>query len=223
MKRMFRVVCAHPTYIVALLLVAAPASRAAVFERDWKTAGDGLLTYDDVNQREWLDIPESLLSQFPGTTLEIKYQAVVAELLPSGMFEGFTPADANDVVALAQSAGIDTGTTDFAANHASAQRLIELLGPTDVFPPSGLALTRGLLDELDPDCNCRLIANIAVGPSGAGLNFFSVAEYGDDRPAEITGVFLYRASIPEPSTIFLATCSLLGVLAARILHRTTLD
>jgi hypothetical protein len=38
---------------------------AGVFSRDWKTPGDGLLTYDDVNQREWLDLSVSRLDQFP--------------------------------------------------------------------------------------------------------------------------------------------------------------
>ena len=37
-------------------LLAANLCSAAVFERDWKTPGDGLLTYDDVNRREWLDL-----------------------------------------------------------------------------------------------------------------------------------------------------------------------
>lgn len=47
------------------LLWAAPLF-AAVIERDWQTPGDGLLTYDNVSQPEWLDLSQTLLSQFPG-------------------------------------------------------------------------------------------------------------------------------------------------------------
>jgi hypothetical protein len=45
--------------------VGQPA-RGAVFERDWQTPGDGLLTYDDVNRREWLDVTQTQLWLFPG-------------------------------------------------------------------------------------------------------------------------------------------------------------
>ena len=46
-----------------LLLLLLPTSlNAAVIERDWQTPGDGLLTFDTVNQREWLDLSETLLS-----------------------------------------------------------------------------------------------------------------------------------------------------------------
>ena len=41
------------------LVLAAVQSQAAVFERDWLAPGDGLLTYDDVNKREWLDLSVS--------------------------------------------------------------------------------------------------------------------------------------------------------------------
>jgi hypothetical protein len=39
-------------------------ARSEVISRGWKTPRDGLLTYDDVNRREWLDLTESVLSQF---------------------------------------------------------------------------------------------------------------------------------------------------------------
>jgi len=58
------------TLAALLALSCAPASQAAVFERDWKEPGDGLLTYDDVNQREWLDVPLSLLVHFPSPRLD---------------------------------------------------------------------------------------------------------------------------------------------------------
>ena len=41
-------------------------AQAAAIERDWKTPGDGLLTYDDVSKRGWLDLTETQLFKFPG-------------------------------------------------------------------------------------------------------------------------------------------------------------
>jgi hypothetical protein len=76
-------------FLAALHIVFVYSANAAVFERDWQTPDDGLLTYDDVNRREWLDVSQSLLIQFPGSTLEQRYQSALAELAPGGMFEGF--------------------------------------------------------------------------------------------------------------------------------------
>jgi hypothetical protein len=86
------------------LVCCIGSADAAIFQRDWKAPGDGLLTYDDVNQRVWLDVTESQLSKFP----EPRLDNALAELAPGGMFNGFTFAKRNDVFALAQSAGIDT-------------------------------------------------------------------------------------------------------------------
>jgi hypothetical protein len=93
------------TAVVSLCVTSDTVSvDAAVFERDWKAPGDGLLTYDDVNRREWLDLSQSELSQFPYPFLE----PALAELTPGGRFEGFQWATGDDVIALAESAGIDT-------------------------------------------------------------------------------------------------------------------
>ena len=89
----------------AILLTANPLS-AAVFERDWKTPGDGLLTYDDVNQREWLDLTETQLFRFPGGSLEEQHQAVLAELGPNGQFTGFVASTRDNVFGLANPRGL---------------------------------------------------------------------------------------------------------------------
>jgi len=112
--------------LTTMLVSAAHPADAAVFERDWQTPGDGLLTYDDVNQREWLDLSVSRLDQFP----EARLENAVAEIAPGGLFEGFTWAKRDDVTALAQSAGIDTSTTDGAINQSAVSDVISLLGVT---------------------------------------------------------------------------------------------
>ena len=96
------------------------------------TPGDGLLTFDDVNKREWLDLSESLLEQFPGDNLEENYQSVVTETGVSGIFEGFSVAKGDDAEALAISAGIDIVLRSglFEHNLIPTTNIINLLGVT---------------------------------------------------------------------------------------------
>ena len=112
-------------------IIAGPyaISHAAVIARDWQTPGDKLLTYDEVNRREWLDLSVSDTTLYFGT-VEMKYQAVIARTAPGGDLVGFEPANHADVVALGASAGIDTGTSNFAVNQQAAFDLIELVGLT---------------------------------------------------------------------------------------------
>ena len=93
-------------FSLMLLFPCIHSASAAVFERDWQSPGDGLLTYDDVNRREWLDLSVSRLDQFPEPRLE----NAVAEIAPDGLFEGFKWAKRHHVISFAESAGIDTTT-----------------------------------------------------------------------------------------------------------------
>lgn len=83
-------------FLTFSLLMPIGVASAGVFERDWKAPGDGLLTYDDVNQREWLDVTVSSLNQFP----EPRLDNAVAEIATGGRFAGFTWAKRRDVIAL---------------------------------------------------------------------------------------------------------------------------
>jgi hypothetical protein len=184
----------------ALFALNAPLS-AAVFERDWKTPGDGLLTYDDGGQREWLDLTETQMFKFPGAAVEEKYQAIINETAPGGMFAGFTPGVRTDVIALAVSAGIDPGSFDGTdgSNGIPSRALIELLSPThfDSGPPESLAST-GFLNEFDGAD--RLLGTIFVGIDGrTGLPRGGVTFFVNRQGQESSGAWLYR-QIPEPST-----------------------
>ena len=180
------------------------ATRAAVLERDWKTPGDGLLTYDDVNRREWLDVGVSLLDQFGPGTYEQRYQQAAAETMAGGAFEGFTVADRADVTALAQSAGIDISSQEFVTNDTASANLIRLLGPTFSLT-EGRTLAMGFLDELFPPPGAfRQIAEFNNDPpeisnnGSAGLSFRSVNS--DFVQPSTVGVMLFR-QIPEPATL----------------------
>lgn len=188
--------------LIALSLVCAEAS-AAVFERDWKTPGDGLLTYDDVSGREWLDLSVSLLSdQFPGVDREAKYQYVAGQTASDGLFAGFSIARREDVIALAQSAGIDTTSLDRSINFTPTRLLQELLSVTHYFPSSDSRLAIGLINELSPPppITRRVSASFLDLPQsgGNGSTGLQISVSHTEFPAIPPGVMLYRTAVPEP-------------------------
>jgi hypothetical protein len=183
--------------LIALCSCVIGEASAAVFEHDWKTPADGLLTYDDVSQREWLDVTQSILEQFPGVTLEEKFQQAIVEIRPGGRFEGFRLPVVNDVLSLAGSAGINTTTSDFATNSVAVSRLIQLLGPTLGSPP-GYARTQGVLNSFavhPPGIPFRGAMLLEYDPPSRAR--FDPSTINDLRP-EYTGIMLYRI-VPEPS------------------------
>lgn len=197
---------------------------AAVFERDWKASGDGLLTYDDVNNREWLDLSETLLVKFSGDTLESRYESLLTELRPGGMFEGFTAAKREDVTALAASAGTNVQTNDFGSNATAVLNLIEHLGQTLANGEIMQLQSRGFIDEIStsiPTFPRRVEAIYSyLPPQGssvghAGLLIFA----GDDlRSPNVTGAMLYRLPVPELSSLILAIAYIAGLFAMRLFN-----
>lgn len=180
---------------------------AAVLERDWKTPGDGLLTYDNVNQREWLDLSETLLEKFPDVSHEGSYQKVIAELSPGGMFDGFRVAKIADALGLAHEAGINTDTDDFSINGVATHNLIELLGPTRT-TNVGRVQSRGFLDEIlgPAQDNRRIEAIFDYRAPEVDMSFVGDAGLrygpGDFTSPATTGVMLFRV-VPEPSSVLL--------------------
>lgn len=189
-----------------LALTISAAAQAGVSERDWKTPGDGLLTYDDINQREWLDVPVTLLEQYPGSVSE-RYDAVTGATEPGGEFFGFSTAALADLVALAESAGVDTTSTGLSVNGDATNELISLLEPTFI-SVGGVKIIYGYLQEF-PDAARILVAT----DTWAGL----FSDNSGIDPAGISsthGVWLYRDVVPEPTfmTLLLAVAGFsLGV------------
>lgn len=190
---------------------------AGVISRDWKTPGDGLLTYDDVNQREWLDLPY-LIDEFPVISRdpEKRLELVLPELEPGGSLEGFVVASSADVIELAISAGIYTSSSEFDVNELATLTFLDLIGRTRVGDGAN-----GLLSEFDDATNgpSRIVANIAVAPSSqtVGLRFFPASESSNDIPTLTTSVMLYR-NVPEPSglTVVALAFSLIALAQRRL-------
>ncbi len=179
-------------------VLVANCCDAAVHERDWKTPGDGLLTYDDVNRREWLDLPQSALIQFPEPRLE----NAIAELTPGGRFEGFHWATSDDVIALAESADIDIeGHHSINESIDETTSLIKLLGPSDDYGFEAKGVINQML--VDPiDARPWPHAAFAVERSLSNSPRFAVLLFYEDIPTLSTGLMLYR-TVPEPSSLVL--------------------
>jgi len=200
---------------MALLFLMTPA-RAAVFERDWKTPGDGLLTYDDVNQREWLDFSVSRLDQFP----EPRVGNAIAQISPGGIFDGFTWATRQDVIQFAQSAGVDTTTTNFAINQSATSHLITLLGVS--FQNANTMRSIGFIDEIDGTRQFGADFYIAFNSiTGQGSQAGLLVSASDDflHLAPQAGLMLYRI-VPEPSSLQFVICALSSLPLRRHRHRT---
>ncbi len=217
MKPRLRLLLFGPVLCASLIAVLPQATQAAVFERDWKTPGDGLLTYDDVNGREWLDLSETLLEQFPRDSLgerfpqEERYQYAILDLAPGMEFAGFAVANRPDILDFSESAGIITGTGSFDTNEAATGDLIDLLGATATFP-NGDKFALGFVDEFSVSKLKRIGAifkrDLDSGFNGSAGMGFSISDDFLRRPS-IAGVMLYRTAVPEPSTLLLFLTSLI--------------
>jgi len=207
--------------LILTLSTSTSPALAAVFERDWKAPGDGLLTYDDVNQREWLDLSQTLLEGFPGETLNAKYESLLSELEPGGLFETFVAAQTADVVALAKSSGIDYHTTDFATNADASLNLIGHLGVTRTNIATGRVSSRGMLDEFEIPFGARPEAIFDYFPpqpayvGNAGL----IVGTDDLVSPSTTGAMLFRRAVPEPSAITLAAFFIAGAAITGAIQR----
>jgi hypothetical protein len=178
------------------------AANAGVSSRDWKTPGDGLLTYDDVNRREWLDLSVSLTLPVP------RFESVIAELEPGGIVQGFTIAKRADIVSMAESAGIQVEVFDFATNVAATDRLIDLLGETRGSPTGEFRTATGLLDETvimgPPRIRLGALFQYSSTSGSGGYAGLSVVSHTDGLSQTGSAVYLYREVIPEPSCVALA-------------------
>jgi hypothetical protein len=105
-----------------MLMIAALMQRAtaqsAIISADLHQPGDGLLTYDTINHREWLD-----LSETSGWSLTTTKQA----LAPGGPYQDFHIATVSEVTALVASAGYDGTSYTGEPYFAITTELMDLL------------------------------------------------------------------------------------------------
>lgn len=186
---------------ILILIIFEGQALAAVMSRDYRSQGDGLLTYDAENHREWLDLDETQLMEISD---------VQAQLLPSGNLQGFRIAVLEEVEQLWTSAGIDRSDSFDSAYGEPALRLIDLLGPTRVIDGTFIfRFSRGYIADTD-SLGLPLSAGVYaywLGASAFGLNDYPPAWRGIVTTERFgfanttSGFWLYReAPVPEPGT-----------------------
>jgi hypothetical protein len=211
------------------VFAALDDARAAISERNFRVPGDGLLTYDAINHREWLDVTETA-----GMSLE----DVGAQIQPAGLLFGFSIATTDDVMSLVISAGYDRNDPNQGTQFSKANTLIDLLGETLRVDTTFNTSSSGIfgwddsantltwrVSEADAKVSelTDVVIPFAISTTGLAnvgeLSFVGTSKsfVGTDLeyPLELNGeeyrgVWLYRnVVVPEPTSFGLLTVALM--------------
>jgi len=229
---------------ICIALLASLPLHAGVVERDFLAPGDGLLTYDDVNRREWLDLSFAYtsldnikLKMVPGEFLEDFKFATEEDVRNLNLSAGPSPYVESGVDELIDSLGFifrgiggGIGIAEFtlgqvAIGFKNGQPIFDdtnvvLLNVGGVLPPPGGVVIFGLSPG-------NINRPIFSGRSGRQYIVANVADYEEvaiGLPSDYfawqlatndTGPFwLYRNAVPEPTSIVLLTFGVIVVLSA---------
>ncbi len=223
--------------LTALAACAAIPASAEVVSVDLAASGDGLVTRDTVNKRDWLDLTR---------TRGLSINAARAATRPGGAYAGFRIARLNELVDFyAQAVGPvpispngNTPIFDFsAAERAAQQRFVNLIGVTfsfdfdSVVPGAGvrndaIGLLRTSAGTGDPALVAGGLFYYFENGSNASYSWFNDGYAGSqDYSDSSTGVYLVRGigGVPEPSTwaMLIGGFGLIGVGLRRQKRRST--
>lgn len=162
--------------------VTISSVHAGVLEMDLAAPGDGLLTYDTINKRTWLDLPE---------TGGLELSEVLEQMEPGGRLAGFQFAMLEDVTALAASAQVGwTNPTLPGVQSDAAGRLIDLVDWT-------IHYTGGIVGNLKMSVGLITQGFLNGEPQFDGTTFcINVTYQGEDLlPGQINTPIFYN---PKP-------------------------
>lgn len=165
------------------------------------------LTLDTATGREWLDLT---LSQ------AMTYNAMVAQLGPGGMFDGFQHASNDDVLELWTHLGLSSSSfpsfSSVADGGVLADAAIDLLGETGT--TSGIRFTQGTTTAVPFGTNHQILTIRDDGDSTTVGN----GSVGDGTGGAQIGHWLFRqqsVAVPEPSSGVLMVGVVLGGVVVR--------
>jgi hypothetical protein len=204
----------------AVLLSLSFGANAAVTSRDLVAgSNDGLLTFDDATNIEWLDVTQ---------TLNRSYNQVLGQLGAGGQFAGFQVAS----TALVRQLFIDGGWSDAfntnyfdAIHHAQSVSIVSLIGRTTVNYPGNFS-TYGMVSDRDSFGRqyYDMMYSFQGGDTIYGAAYLNAFSEQVDVASDYIGTYLYRATapVPEPETwaMLLAGLGLLGFAARRRRQKT---
>ena len=164
---------------------------SSLSQRDLKTAGDGLLTFDSMTGREWLD---------PIHTKDLDANELYYALKDGGVYAGFTHATAKEIEELISHGGVDAsvlGDLSSGSSYFILDRLIDRssryyidysIGITK--PPTTLEVMNDLFKLLNPPTGAD--SYHLYGRSVDNYLYSFLAEHKDGIP--------YRMAIGSAST-----------------------
>ncbi len=191
--------------ILVVLLFLSMTANAALVSLDWKSVGDGALTYDDNSGLWWLDLTE---------TAGMSYSQVSSELVAGGSLEGWryaTLTEAQNIYAqFGLSPGADTSLPieDFRAAIATMNSYLgDLLSPFSDAYSGSWGITGTEWDVSYPDWHIMLEAYTNQSGAGAVLDLGNFAA-DLDMSWEYAGSFLVRddnpvSAVPLPAALAL--------------------
>ena len=215
MKRIF------VTWLLLGMCVISTSSNAVLIEQDLSVTGDGLITFDDSTQLQWLDL---------SVTSNWSYNDVTAELSVGGLFEGWRYATVSEFRHLASEAGIYAPT--FPADYYGiADDVIALLTLLDAprFSPTASRQSYGTLGDTREDFSGSpdpypfhddLLAGflgLSFDSAGTPIGFYDDLSYHiDPTTPSVDGNYLVRlnVTVPEPSTVILLGIGLMFMVVA---------